>query len=170
MIHSRGYTLIELIVAIGLFTIIMTLASGGYLIIIGSNNQAQGISTGINNLSFALEDMTRNMRTGSYYCAVGAGCTASSFSFIDENGALVTYSHGTQGAVGDIIKNDGSPTPLTDSSVDVTSLTFYYSGVTPGDTYQPYVTIIVSADVSIGHGKTEKFTIESSAVMRGPDI
>lgn len=170
MIHFRGYTLVELMVAVGLFAVIMTLASGGYLMMIGSNRQAQGISTGINNLSFALETMTRTIRTGSKYCAVGVPCTATSFSFVDENGVTVTYSHGTQGSVGDIVKNAGTPTPLTDPSIDITSLTFYYSGITPGDPYQPYVTIIVSSSVSTGPQKTEKFTIETSAVMRGPDI
>jgi len=170
MIRSRGYSLIELIVAIGLFSIIMTLAAGGYLVMIGSNRHAQGISTGVNNLAFALESMTRNIRTGTQYCAVGPVCTLNSFSFVDENGVTVYYSLGAQGSVGNIIRNDGTPAPITDSSINITSLTFYYSGVTPGDSYQPYVTIIVSGSVSIGPGKTKDFTIETSAVMRGPDL
>ncbi|HVM58918.1 MAG TPA: prepilin-type N-terminal cleavage/methylation domain-containing protein, partial [Candidatus Paceibacterota bacterium] len=64
---SGGYTLVELIVAMGLFAIIMTLSTGAYLIMISVNRHAQAISTGIDNLSFALEDMTRTIRTGTVY-------------------------------------------------------------------------------------------------------
>ncbi|MDE1945523.1 MAG: prepilin-type N-terminal cleavage/methylation domain-containing protein, partial [Patescibacteria group bacterium] len=62
---SRGYTLIELIVAIGLFAVVMTLASGAYLIMIGVNRETEGLATGIDNLSFVLESMTTAMRTGT---------------------------------------------------------------------------------------------------------
>ena len=62
-----GYTLVELIVAVGLFALVMLLAAGAYLMMIGVNRQAQGIATGIDNLSFALETMTRSIRTGTNY-------------------------------------------------------------------------------------------------------
>ena len=62
MKRARGYTLIELMVAVGLFAIVMMLASGAYLVMIGVSRQTQGIATGVDNLAFALETMTRITR------------------------------------------------------------------------------------------------------------
>lgn len=177
-----GYTLIELIIATGLFALIMLLASGAYLMMIGLERQAQGIATGIDNLSFAIETMTRDIRTGSAYscgvvldqgdCVVSGG---SSFTFTPSGGgASVTYALGTQSGpngttVGDITK-DGAV--LTDPSVDITSLTFYVTGTSKSvsDNAQPRVTITISGKVLYGHGKSETFHIETGATMRGNDL
>lgn len=171
MNNNRGYTLIELVVAVGLFALIMTLASGAYFMMINLNRQVQGVTTGINNLSFALETMTRDIRTGTAYSGGG-----NSFSFTPaDGGATITYTRGTQqgvnGQVGDItITKNSITTALTDPSVDITSLTFYVSGTTPGDSDQPHVTIVVSGSVTYGPEKTELFSVETGATMRGSDI
>lgn len=174
-----GYTLIELIVSIGLFSFVMLLTSGVYLMMIGIARQAQGISTGINNLSFALETMTRTIRTGKTYGCPTAGtdCTGgTTFSLMNVTGKTVTYSSSLDGIIMQQV-GSGPLVPLTDSTVTVTSLTFYASGTavpTPpsgGDYRQPHVTIIVSGTVSRGPGKPrESFTIETGATMRGTDI
>lgn len=178
---STGYTLIELIVATGLFSLIMLLASGAYLMMIGLQRQAQGIATGIDNLSFAIETMARDIRTGSAYscgislglgdCAVSGG---SSFTFTPSGGGAgtgVTYGLATQpapnGAIHGITK-DGAM--LTDPSVDITSLTFYVSGTSKSDNAQPHVTITISGKVFYGQGKSETFHIETGATMRGSDL
>lgn len=173
MIKSRGYTLVELIVAIGLFALIMLLASGAYLMMIGLNRQAQGIATGINNLSFALETMTRNIRTGTAYNCAGLGdCLggSSSFSFTNSDGVDMAYSLSAstiQETIG------GNTRALTDPSVTITSLRFYVigSGKPPGDYRQPQVTMTVTGTVSPGPGKPAKeFSIETGATMRGSDL
>lgn len=171
MIHHRGYTLIELIVSVGLFSLVMLMASGAYLMMISSNRNAQGITTGIDNLSFALETMTRNIRTGTGYgCPiVGVDCPngASSFSFTNTKGIAVTYD-----LLGTMIQEttDGEPSILTDSSVNISSLKFYVFGTSSADTEQPRVTMVISGTVSVERGQTESFTIETGATMRGSDI
>lgn len=169
---QKGYTLIELIVAIGVFALVMTLSSGAYLMMIGLNRQAQGIATGIDSLSFALESMTRDIRTGSAYDCGGAGDCPSggnSFSFKNKSGTAVTYS--LSGST--LEKTVGTtPSPLTDPSVTISSLTFYAVGTkpTPSDYEQSRVTIIVTGTVAAGAGKTQSFTVETGATMRGSDI
>ncbi len=176
MNKRRGYTLIELIVAVGLFAFVMLLASGAYLLIIGINRQTQGIASGIDNLSFAVETMARDIRTGSNYNCGGLGdCPggSGSFSFKDASGATVSYnlsSSAIQETIG------GNPRLLTDSSsVTISSLTFYAVGTKsasnlPDDFLQPHVTIIISGTVTYGAGKTEAFTVETGATMRGTDL
>ena len=170
---KRGYTLIELIVAIGLFALIMTLASGAYLIMIGANRQVQGAATGVDNLAFALEDMTRSIRTGTGYSSTAG----NSFTFTDANQQSVTFTVSTNpsycagSSAGCLVETKGGVTsPLTDASVSISSLSFRPTGTARGDSEQARVTIVVSGFVSVGPGKTQGFTVETGATMRGTDI
>lgn len=171
MTRARGFTLIELIVAVGLFAMAMTLVSGAYLMMIGANRQVQGLASGINNLSFALETMARSIRTGVDYCAPG-GCSygGSTFSFVNEHGQTVTYSlsgSSIQETIG------SAQYTLTNPSVTISSLKFYPLGTNPvskGDYEQARVTISIAGTVAYGKGKTETFTIETGATMRTSDL
>jgi len=161
----RGYTLVELVVAVGLFALVMTLVSGAYIVMIGLTERAQGMATGIDNLSFALETMTRTIRTGTdYSCNYGNDCSPGAiFSVKNARGTTMSYSLSSG-----VIKQNNIP--LTDPSVNVSSLAFYVSGTTPGDANQPHVTILISGTVSSGSGKTESFAVETGATMRTPDL
>lgn len=163
---STGFTLVELIVSIGLFALVMLLSSSAYLLMIGINRQAQSTATGINNLSFALETMTRTIRTGTGYSCVGLGDCAGGgiiFSVKDTAGSTIVY------ALSDgMITQNG--VPLTDPAVHISSLTFYASGTAKNDSTQPRVTIVVSGAVPSGPGKTESFTVQTGATMRGSDL
>lgn len=175
MKDHKGFTLVELIVAVGLFSLIMLLASGAYLMMISLNRQAQNISTGIDNLSFALETMTRSIRSGTdYSCgALGGDCNGgTSFSFTNAQGMTVTYSlSGTS-----LRQVAGSAQGrLTDSSVVITSLKFYAYGTKPAsqnnDVEQARVHIVMSGTVTTGENKApQSFSIETGATMRGSDL
>lgn len=66
---ERGFTLIEMIVSLGVFSIVITIAVGALLVIISTNKQLQAEQSVMSNLAFAMDSMTREMRTGySYYC------------------------------------------------------------------------------------------------------
>ena len=179
---ERGFTLIELIVSIGLFAIVMTLSSGAYLMMIGINREAQAEATGINNLSFALESMTRDIRTGTGYCGAGT-CSASAFEFTDNSGCTVTYALATSasacggtaiGCVARSVSGTGctaeTSVPITDPSVNISALNFYPVGTSAADALQARVTIVVSGTVSAGPGKTKPFVVETGATMRGTDL
>ncbi len=176
-LQRGGFSLIELIVSVGLFTVVMTLASGAYLLMIGINRQAQGIATGINNLSFALETMTYNIRTGKDYgCSVvGVDCPngSNTFLFTNANGDSVSYDVVSEGEIGKIQETkNGVLSDLTDPSVNISSLKFYaFDTARPlGDYKQSRVTIIVAGTGSSGPGKVENFTVEAGATMRGSDL
>ena len=177
-----GYTLIELMVAVGLFALVMALASGAYLIMIGVNRNTQAVSTGINNLSFALESMTRTIRTGtSYQCnnPAGGNCSSggSAFYVTDQTGAVVSYARSVSDSIchsgGNgclTVTRAGTTIALTSPPLNVSSLVFYGTGVFTGDGTQPHVTIVVSGTVLEGPGKTQPFTVETGATMRGSDL
>ncbi len=64
---NKGFTLIELIVAFGLFSVVMFIAAGALLTLVNLNKKAQAQQSAINNINFALENMARSIRTGSSY-------------------------------------------------------------------------------------------------------
>lgn len=71
---STGFTLIEIIVSLGVFSIVLTITTGALLSVISSNQRSQNEQNVMTNLSFALDGMTRELRTGfNYYCVSSNG-------------------------------------------------------------------------------------------------
>lgn len=64
---TTGFTLVEMMVAIAVFSIVMVTAMSALLNVIDANNKARAIKTAINNVSFALEGITKDMRVGTNY-------------------------------------------------------------------------------------------------------
>ncbi len=68
--RKKGFTLVELMVSLSIFSIVMVISTGTLLIMIDINAKAQALYTSTTNLSFALDSMTREIRTGyHYYCS-----------------------------------------------------------------------------------------------------
>jgi hypothetical protein len=163
---------------VGVFALIMTLVSGAYLIMIAANRQAQALASGMDNLSFALETMTREIRTGNNYCG-GGSCPANTFFFTDpKNGHVITYSLTSSGSCGSTYtgscitrqETGGGATPLSDPWVSVSILPFYSDDLSSSDAGQARVTVVIGGTTSATHGKTIPFYIETGATMRGTDL
>ncbi len=68
-IHTKGFTLIEVMVSTAIFVVIMVMGIGAVLNANASHKETQGLRTIIDNLNFVMEDMARNLRLGtSYHC------------------------------------------------------------------------------------------------------
>ena len=66
---KQGFTLVEMIVSLGVFSVVVTIAVGALLVLISSNEQLQKEQSVMTNLSFAIDSMTREIRTGrNYFC------------------------------------------------------------------------------------------------------
>jgi prepilin-type N-terminal cleavage/methylation domain-containing protein len=75
---QEGFTLIEMIIALAIFTIVAVIAVGALLKIVDLNRKAFSLKTSINNINFALESMSREMRVGRDYNCMSGG-TATTF-------------------------------------------------------------------------------------------
>ncbi|MDO8623972.1 MAG: prepilin-type N-terminal cleavage/methylation domain-containing protein [bacterium] len=176
--RSAGFTLVELLVSVGLFAVIMTISAGAYLVMVGVNARAQAIALTTDNLAFVLENITRSIRTGTNYSCGGSNCSAGeSFSFTDQNTQDITYTfvHASGSVNGHIQATIGSAAPvqLTDSAVDITSLKFYlsgYGGTSDLDYAQPFVRIVATGTARADKGQTVTFSVETAAAMRGIDL
>lgn len=182
----RGYTLLEMTVAIGLFSLVMLLATGAFLKFISLDRKARNLNDVSNNLSFAVDSMSRSIRTGKNYQCGGVGqgpncwglnAGKSTFSFTDDQGRIVTYLLKTDGSIGRCALTSGSCTasnavPLTDPRVIIQGLTFYTRGVGTttgsGNEYlQPYVLFTIHGYMRPdANAATVDFTIETQANQR----
>jgi prepilin-type N-terminal cleavage/methylation domain-containing protein len=87
---KSGFTLIEIIVSLALFSVVVTIAVGALLILIASNRQLQNEQSVLSNLSFALDSMTREIRTGSNYF-----CDAENIQSTGQSGQLLFVNSGS---------------------------------------------------------------------------
>lgn len=74
--QQLGFTLIEMIVSLAVFSVVVTIAVGALLVLISGNQRLQGEQSVMTNVAFALDSMTREIRTGyNYYCANSANAS-----------------------------------------------------------------------------------------------
>jgi len=60
--NQRGFTLIEMIVSIAIFMVVAVVAVGSLVRIVALNRQAQALQSSVNNISFSLDSMSRELR------------------------------------------------------------------------------------------------------------
>src|SRR3989338_8582023 len=67
--HNKGFSLIEIMVSLAIFSIVVLVATGALLSILNANKKTQALKAVVNNFNFALENMARNIRVGkNYHC------------------------------------------------------------------------------------------------------
>lgn len=193
--HMRGFTLIELMVSVAIFSIVMTISLGALLSISAADRKAETISSVMNNLNFAIESMTRNIRTGydyhcidnsSYDCGVGGSPGGTYFKFTSQSGVQTVYKYSTdandcaqptapQGCILRSTDNGSTFVPITAPEVVVTNLTFYLRGSyhatpdvvgDPSDLLQPNVVITATGYVKISTTQNSAFNIQTSITQR----
>lgn len=147
ILHSRrGFTLVELLVAVAVFSVAVSTAAGGFINALKTQHQTTALVSANSNVSLVIEQMAREIRTGSDFCVNGQNCSLDSLSFKNARGEIVTYClfdssifRGTGGAV----CGGGNFQKITADNVFVRHLNFYLIGENPGDGLQPRTTISV---------------------------
>lgn len=172
---KRGFTLIELMTAVSIFIIVMTVSMGSIVGIFEANRKSRSLRTVITNLNLAVEGMTKEMRYGTnYHCGSGnvnspQNCPSGDtlMSFLSSNDEQITYRlNGTL-----IEKKIGNEQyiPLTSPETIIDSLTFYTLGAGTDNTLQPKVLIIIKSHAGSDKGRTD-FTLETMVSQRILDI
>jgi len=75
--QRAGFTLIEIIVSLAIFAVVAVVAAGALVRIIAANRQAQTLQSAVNNISFALESISRELRVATVYHCDTSGWTYS---------------------------------------------------------------------------------------------
>ncbi len=77
---QKGFTLVEIIVSLAIFTVVALVAIGALLRVMDANKKSLSLKTAVNNLNFSLESMSREMRVGSKYylgTSIGGGISST---------------------------------------------------------------------------------------------
>lgn len=87
---KQGFTIIEMIVSLAIFSFVITIAVGALLMLMSANKQLQGEQSVMTNLSFALDSMTREIRTGTFFYCDSQGSYNGTNNIFNSNNNIDT--------------------------------------------------------------------------------
>lgn len=103
---NGGFTLVELIVAVGLFLIVVAIATGGFVNALRAQRQSAALTLANSNVSLVVEQIAREIRTGgNFTCPPGRGSggsimtCAGGLAFVNSAGDDVSYCTDDAGGI-----------------------------------------------------------------------
>lgn len=176
-VFARGYTLIEVIVALSIFGVVMAISGGSLISVLHANNEARATQIVMNNMNFVLEEMSRQIRLGSEHdcgnqnnpgsntSSPDTDCSGGGYyiEFISSVGDTIAYRiNGTQ-----IEKqvNAGPFLALTAPEVTINSLKFFVRNTDPTDNEQPQIMIVVDGEATEGRQRSH-FIVQTTLTQR----
>lgn len=150
----------ELLIAIGLFAILVSIAAAGYINALRTDREVSALISAQSNAGLALEEIAREARTGYLFChtlvgnapancgvcttassPVGPTWTCPALDFYNADSQEVTYATSS----GEITRSvgGGAPDAITADNVDIKSLQFILQGQLEGDQWNPRITILM---------------------------
>ncbi|MEK7652499.1 MAG: type II secretion system protein [Patescibacteria group bacterium] len=183
-IKNNGFTLVEMMVAVALFSVVMVIGVGSLLSMINANKKSQSLQLVMSNLDFAIEDITRTMRVGTnYHCGSGdirepKDCNGGSSYIAFEstggdpnsiNDQIVYRLNGAQIEKSTSGGASNSFIAITAPEITIESLSFYVQGsgtVSGGDKKQPKVLIVLSGYAGENEKTKSNFNIQTMISQR----
>ena len=167
---KKGFTLLEMVVSVGLFSIIVTTAISIMLQVSNAQLKASGVQTILDNIRFSLELITKEIRTGNSYAA-NSTCAAGIKFKTSLNEDRVYYldipTKIVMRATAAITPADcdglsGVVQPFTSEDVEISRLDFQIKGQNLGpDDGQPWVIVNLA-----GKSKGPKYQLDSSVNLQ----
>lgn len=176
---NKGFTLVELMVAVGIFMAITLISLGAILAVLDAGREAQSLKSIMTNLNFAVELMSRDIKFGTdYYCGVttattwapqnctgGGNAAQPAITFTTSEGVDTIYRlNGTQ--LERSINYGSTYIGLTSPDIIIQDLKFYVFGASIGDTNQPRVFMIVRGYAGTKPTTQSRFVIQTSVSQR----
>lgn len=163
---TAGFTLLEMIVAISIFSIAVVVVADIFVSALNSQKAAYRVQQVEENVNYIIERMTKEIRVselitvepnGSGNCPVNAA-TKITLKHPD-NGVVSYYRQGTQ-AIREVNNN---VTVLNSNTVDITRFKFCINGAGVTDGTQPRITFVVSIKP---YGTNSEDYIETTVSLR----
>ena len=188
--QRSGFSLIEILVALGLFAFVSTAATAGLLTLLDASAKAQTLRLAMDNLAFTLDNMSRNIRTGNdYYCrqteftgngtpsfgTVSGDCTNGQvLAFTDVEVDERVYYRLANGQIDRHKATEDKWIPVTANNINIDELLFTVAGSDDrnnSDYKQPTVTIWIRGTVGSANANTKsEFKIQTTVTQRILDI
>jgi len=188
---QKGFTLIEMMVAISIFAIVVTIGTSGLLAMNTAYKKTRSQRAAFDSMNFVMESMVREIRTGREFTSrqsgeyVGDGnddttslpqAYSNVLHFTNQSGCRVSYelrggvlsrgvSEGEDGAL--CLSADQEFNSIGD--VEITELRFSVRGTSQSDRFQPHVNILLVANAKFGTVVTP-LTVQTGVTQRLIDI
>ncbi len=154
--EEKGFTLVEVLVAMSLFTFIVTISLGAITQVFDVNKKAQMMSVIMGDLSSSLEMMTTQMRYGSgHTCEKEASDSCVRIKFTNYNEEEMEYFLKDELIW---VSIDGEEHEITSLDVAVKNLQF--------NILDSLIVIVLKGEVGYGVEKSE-FNLQTSVSRRG---
>ncbi len=166
MRNKNGFTLIELVVAAFIFSILVMVAGGSFVSALSLQRRALNIKRVEENGRFILELMSRELRVANPITSSDSVCVTSvvdNISFQHPVNGMIQYSlNGTQ-----IQRQvNGVDTIISNPDVEVVNLNFCISGNVIGDDLQPRVTIVLSIRAGESGPQSTRIDLQTTVSQR----
>jgi prepilin-type N-terminal cleavage/methylation domain-containing protein len=178
---QKGFTLIEMLVSLSVFTVVLMLSMSSIISVLDANQKSQTLRSAMDNLNVTLEAMSRKIRFGErYHCGtntplnVPRDCSSgdSSFTFLASDGTTITYT--LSGRYITWSPNGGAASYLLNSpDMVIQKLTFYVTGsaayANGTDLSQPRVVIVIQGYSGTKSSTRTSFFLETTISQRKLD-
>lgn len=186
-----GFTLVELLVSLALFSVIVVAAIGSLYTVNSASQRVTAMRTVLDNLNFATESMSRTIRTGENIvcggvdtsvggpnCAFGVSGGSSAVSLDSTiDGNSIEYRWRQDGVTNNreiqkcilTVSKQLDPTQcvtITDPNIDIQKFTFYVDGADVADNKQPGVIIMMQGIANAGPNNIQPFAIQTYVSQR----
>src|SRR3989344_4680191 len=158
---QKGFTLFEMLFAIGFFAVVSMATINILIAAKNAQYKAASIQSAIDNVRFALESITKDLRTGKDFQLVfcpPAASTKYQINFTNQKGGAVGYAfydpsnNGTQGGIykipdaasGDDCTDSAQSLPITSGDVNIHLLKIKLTG-NESDDGQPRIVLSIKA-------------------------
>jgi len=182
--RKSGFTIIELIVGMVLFTLVVGAAVSIFLSIVKYQRQILAEENLLSQISYAQERISKALRMAKedetgyiYHLTRPVSGFYTGIKFINQSNNDATQEFFLENGVLKEIINDSTPVPLTPESMDITKLRFGINGAdgcagieicpdgATGQDKQPRVTLLFSVKVAGSEDQTAK-TIQTTISQR----
>ena len=159
----KGFTLIELVVAVFIFSTLVVVAGGSFIGALNMQRRALDAKKTEENGRFILESISREIRVANPINTADSGCPGPT---------LLSFQHPVNGLIEYFISGsqihrriNGADTVISSPDIIVSRLNFCISGNSSGDDKQPRVTIILGLS-SGGAAQSDAFDLETTVSQR----
>lgn len=193
---QKGFTLVELMVALTLFTIVVMAAVSSLYSVNNASRKVQAMRSVLDNLNFAVESISRTVRTGTdivceglenrdypaasgtYNCPFGVGEPTQRILVSSTLGTeqLIEYRFGENqqngnGQLEKRVQDENGNWPdywisLTSPEIDIENLSFYVDGADLTDGLQPSVMMFVEGVATAGTDNIAPFAVQTYISQR----
>jgi len=183
---KRGFTLIEIMTAMAIFSVVVVISMGSILAVFDLNRKSESVKSAMDNLNLAIESMAREMRFGSMYscsptlpttlppplqdCADIDGEESIAFRNTDRTRTIVYRKFGS--GIQKSLDAGATFAPVTSPEITINDLKFYVLGTSTygsGDREQPRIIIKIRGIAGTKSNSQTDFTMQTMVSQRQLD-